>query len=161
MLCLRLGARPGDLVRARWRDIDWKRKVMAMPDTKGKPYEIPLTLQSLKELRKLGNIPAPNKDLTVDFIFPSPRIGKNDGHMVNWLEPKAVLSHSGNCGRHTHHTIGAGLEINELILDVLEGRSIMKAGLPGRNYVDQGELGRNIRMAQQRINREIDRMFRG
>jgi len=161
MLCLRLGARPGDLVRARWRNIDWERKVMAMPDTKGKPYEIPLTPQSLKELRKLRAIPAPNKDLTVDFILPSPRIGQNDGHMVSWLEPKAVLSHSGNCGRHTHHTMGVALEINELILDVLEGRSIMKAGLPGRNYVDQGELGRNIRRAQERINREIDRMFRG
>jgi hypothetical protein len=35
-----------------------------------------------------------------------------------------------------------GLKISELILDVLEGRSIMKAGLPGQNYVDQGELSR-------------------
>jgi len=161
MLCLRLGAQPGDLARARWRDVDWKRRVMAMPDTKSKPYEIPLTPQSLKELRMLRAVPAPNKDLAVDFIFPSPHIGKNDGRFVSWLEPKVVLSHSGNCGRHTHHTIGVALEINELILDVLEGRSIMKAGLPGRNYVDRGELGRTLRKAQEKINREIDRMFAG
>jgi len=84
MLCLRLGTRPGDLARSRWRDVDWKRKVMFLPDTKGFCYEVPLTHQSLYELRKLRATPLPNKELTVDFIFPSPRIhARNEGHLVN------------------------------------------------------------------------------
>jgi hypothetical protein len=35
----------------------------------------------------------------------------------------------------------------------------MKAGLPGGNYEDRGDLGRSIRMAQEKI--KVDRMFAG
>ena len=42
-----------------------------------------------------------------------------------------MLSHSGNQMRHTHHTVGVLLGVDELILDVIEGRSLLKVGAAG------------------------------
>jgi integrase len=161
MLCLRLGARPGELARSKWRDVDWKRQVLTMPLTKRFSYEIPLTPQALGELRKLCSLPIINRETTEDFIFPSPRMNMSGGCIQFWRETKDVLTHTGICGRHTHHTIGTSLEINEIILDVLEGRSIARVGLVGRQYVDRGSLGQGLRRAQEKIDGEIDRLFAG
>jgi hypothetical protein len=51
------------------------------------------------------------------------------------------------------------LGINELVLDVCEGRTLLKSGMAGRGYIDRGELGPKVREAQETINREIDRLF--
>jgi integrase len=132
-----------------------------MPLTKRFAYEIPLTPQALDELRKLCSLPIINRETTEDFIFPSPRMNVNGGYIQLWRETKDVLTHSGYCGRHTHHTIGTSLEINEILLDVLEGRSIARVGLVGRHYVDRGSLGKSLRRAQEKIDAEIDRLFSG
>ena len=63
--------------------------------------------------------------------------------------------------RHTHKTIGTVLGINELVLDVCEGRTLLKSGMAGRGYIDRGELGPKVREAQQSINDRIDELFRG
>ena len=155
MLCLRLGTRPGELARARWSDVDWERCILTLPETKTHLVEIPLPIQAVAELKELRKVAALNKR-GADFVFPSR--GK-EGHLKRLVEDKTTLSHTGNCGRHCHHTLGTKLEINELVLDVLEGRSLKKAGAAGRGYIDVGELGPKLRDAQAKINAEIDRLF--
>lgn len=159
VLNLRLGTRPGELARAKWSDVDWDRKVLVLPETKTELVEVPLTNQILTELehaREAGAAYPGNP-----HIFPAR--GKT-GHLMQFTEPKKALSHSGNSGRHTHHTIGTLLGpqcgIDEMTLDVLEGRSLLKAGAgAGRGYIDRIELGPKIRAAQENINDEIDRLF--
>jgi hypothetical protein len=55
--------------------------------------------------------------------------------------------------------LAALLGIPELVRDVLEGRSLLKAGLAGRGYIERSELGPKVREAQQLINDEIDKLF--
>ncbi len=159
MLNLRLGTRPGELARAKWVDLDLSRKVLTLPETKTHLVEVPLTNQIIEEfdrVRSAAQMTHPNNE----YIFPA---NTRMGYIREFLESKTVLSHSGNSGRHTHHTIGTilGLEngIDEMVLDVLEGRTLMKAGLAGRGYIDQSQLGPKVRAAQQKINDEIDRLM--
>jgi hypothetical protein len=167
MLNLRLGTRPGELAERRWADVEWERRVLVVPDSKEEPYEIPLTQQCIDELKRLEAARALNQPGN-DFIFPA-RAGKRGfGHLMQLTEPAHVLPYTGNCGRHSHKTIGmtlvgtkVGFEIglNELVLDVLEGRSIIKAGLAGRGYIETTEL--KLREAQQAVNDRIDALFSG
>lgn len=159
VLNLRLGTRPGELARAKWTDVDRQREVLVLPETKTELVEVPLTHQIITELERAqeAGLGYPGNS----HIFPAR--GKT-GHLMQLTEPKMALSHSGNSGRHTHHTIGTLLGpqcgIDEMTLDVLEGRSLLKAGAgAGRGYIDRIELGPKIRAAQQKINDEIDRLF--
>lgn len=158
ILCLRTGCRPGELAARRWDDIDWDRKVLTIPESKTELIEVPLIDQIIAELecvKEAGQKLFPGNP----HIFPRAS-GK---HISRFIEPKDVLSHSGNCGRHGHHTIGTkvGLKhgMREIVLDALEGRSLLKAGLAGRGYLDSNELGPEIRAAQQAINDRIDELF--
>jgi integrase len=161
MLNLRLGTRPGELARAKWEDFDWQRNVLVLPETKTHLVEVPLTAQIREEFERVKEVG--------QGLFPgSPyvfRANSKTGYIRELMEQKTVLSHSGNSGRHTHHTIGTilGVQhgIDELVLDVLEGRTLLKSGLAGRGYIDRSELGPKVRAAQERINDEIDRLFRG
>jgi integrase len=165
MLNLRLGTRPGELARRQWSDVEWDRRALIMPESKKGPYEIPLTRQCIDELRKLEEGRGLNKPGN-DFIFPS-RTGKRGlGHLAQLIEPANVLPYTGNCGRHSHKTIGmtlvgtkVGLDIglNELVLDVLEGRSILKAGLAGRGYIETTEL--KLREARQLQRADAERVL--
>jgi hypothetical protein len=55
--------------------------------------------------------------------------------------------------------LGVQHGIDEIVLDVLEGRSLLKSSLAGRGYIDRSELGPKVRAAQHTINHEIDRLF--
>jgi integrase len=154
MLCLRLGTRPGELAARKTSDIDYDRKFLTLPTTKTYLVEVPLTAQCLEELARVQKSAAvlyPGSD----YVFPA----RADGHLSRFTEGKDVLAYSGNSGRHTHHTLAALLGIPELVRDVLEGRSLLKAGLAGRGYIERSELGPKVREAQQLINDEIDKLF--
>jgi integrase len=156
MLCLRLGTRPGELAARKTSDIDYARKILTLPTTKTFLVEVPLTLQCIEELeraRKAAEILYPGSE----FIFPA-RAG---AHLSRFTERKNVLAYSGNTGRHTHQTLAAVLDIPELVRDVLEGRTLLKAGLAGRGYIERSELGPKVRDAQQAINDKIDELFAG
>jgi integrase len=160
MLLLRVGCRPNELAGAEWSQVDLKRKTFWIPDSKEEPYEVPLSAQAIAEFKKLREHRALNKP-GKDYVFPS-RMGKRGkGHLAQFTEPKDVLLRSSNALRHTHHTIGTRLGVKEIVLDVLEGRSILKTGAAGRGYVDTHELGPELRAAQEKINQEVDRMFAG
>jgi integrase len=159
---LRLGTRPGELAARTWTDVDWERKVITMTESKTGLYEAPLSAQcvaELEEVREVGKVLYPKSQ----FIFPA----RGNGHLARFTEPKSILSHSGNQMRHTHHTIGVLLSIDELILDVVEGRSLLKVGATGtastagRGYLDKLALGPKARAAQQAISDEIDRLVHG
>jgi integrase len=149
VLLLRLGCRPNELASAEWPQSDFKRKTPWIPDSKEEPYEVPLSAQAVAEFKKLlwkrGALNATGKD----HVFPS-RVGKHE-HLAQYTEPKGVLSHSSNQMRHTHHTLGTRLGVKEIVLDVLEGRSILKSGAAGRGYVDNHELGTELRQAQDSV----------
>jgi len=153
VLCLRLGARPGELAARQWSDVDFDRRILTFPETKTHLVEMPLTEQCIAELNRLR---ASTRVLypRSTHLFPA-RDGKR---LSRYTELKKVLAYSGNCGRHSHHTIGVLLGIEELVLDTLEGRSLLKAGLAGRGYIDRSELGPKIRAAQQLINDRIDEL---
>jgi integrase len=156
---LRLGTRPGELATRIWTDVDWDRKVITMTESKTGLYEAPLSAQcvtELEEVREVGKVLYPKSD----FIFPA----RGNGHLARFTEPKGTLSHSGNQMRHTHHTIGVLLGLDELILDVIEGRSLLKVGATGtassagRGYLDRLALGPKAHEAQQAISDYIDRL---
>jgi len=152
-LCLRLGARPGELAVRQWSDVDFDRRIITFPETKTHLVEIPLTEQCIAELNRLKETTRVLYSRST-HLFPA-----RDGKCLSrYTELKNTLAYSGNCGRHSHHTIGVVLGIEELVLDTLEGRSLLKAGLAGRGYIERSELGPKIRAAQQLINDRIDEL---
>jgi integrase len=160
MLLVRMGCRPGELAEAEWSQVDWKRKALWIPISKTEAYEIPLSPQAIAEFKKLLEARVLNAE-GKDHVFPA-RMGKRGkGHLAQYIEPKETLSHSSGSGRHTHHTIGTRLGIKEIVLDLMEGRTILKSGAAGRGYIDAHELGPELRAAQESINQEIDRLFAG
>jgi integrase len=163
ILLLRLGCRPNELASSEWWQVDFKRRVFWIPEhetdgAKVEPYEVPLSSQAVAEFKKLleaRGLNSPGKD----HVFPS-RMGKHaKGHLVHYSEK--TLSHRSNKMRHTHHTLGTRLGIKEIIVDVMEGRSIIASGSAGRGYIDTHELGPELRKGQEIINQEIDRLFAG
>jgi len=66
------GARKREALDARWRDIDFERRLWIIPFTKsGKPRTVPLSHEALAVLlgtRKLG--------VSADYIFPNPETGR-------------------------------------------------------------------------------------
>ena len=157
VLLLRLGCRPGELASAEWSQVDFEHSTFWIPDSKEEPYEIPLPAQATAEFKRLLEARCLNRGAR-DYVFPS-RLGKRGhAHLTQYTEPRRVLSHSSNQMRHTHHTIGVRLKIDDRVLDPLEGRSILKSGLAGRGYCDVHELGPELRQAQETINQEIDRL---
>jgi integrase len=153
VLLLRLGCRPGELASAKWEQVDFELKLFWIPVSKTEEYEIPLSPQAIAEFKALLDARSLNRPGD-DFIFPAR--GK-DRHLKRFKDER--LSHSSNSMRHSHKTIGTILGITELVLDVCEGRTLLKSGMAGRGYIDRGELGPKVRQAQELINREIDRLF--
>ena len=155
-LCLLLGTRPGELARASWSNYDAAREVLVLEDSKKGLYEIPLSRQAIAEidaLRDVGAMLHPNSP----WLFPAE---SKSGHIERCSEPKKKLSHSGNSGRHSFKTIATVIGISDLQSDVLQGRSLLKAGLAGRGYIGRSELTEPLRIAVQKINDEMERLMR-
>ena len=67
------GARKTELLKATWDNVDWKRKVLKLVDTKSQPYDVHLSSPALAILEGLP------RDKSNSHIFPSPR--KAGGHL--------------------------------------------------------------------------------
>lgn len=143
VLCLRLGLRPGELARATWTEVDWKRKALAIPESKTVGFEVPLSKQALAELKRLEEARALNKP-GCDFVFPT---HSESGHLEQLTEKKKRLSKSGNCGRHTFATIAGVLGYDQRLIDILQGRTLIKSGVAGTGYLDRAEFGPVARKA--------------
>ena len=67
------GARKTELLKATWDNVDWKRKVLKLVDTKSQPYDVHLSSPALAILEGLP------RDKSNSHISPSPR--KAGGHL--------------------------------------------------------------------------------
>lgn len=84
VLALSTGARHGELINLRWRDVDMQRKVIVLHDTKNKERRVlPLAhhaLELMEARRKVRNIAS-------DLVFPSP-----ENPMKPWLSRTSWLT---------------------------------------------------------------------
>ncbi|MDE3016596.1 MAG: site-specific integrase [Pseudomonadota bacterium] len=70
VLALSTGARHGELINLRWKDVDFKRNVIVLHDTKNKERRVlPLACYALELIKK--HHAARNK--ATDLVFPAPR----------------------------------------------------------------------------------------
>ena len=152
------GGRPGALKRARWSDLDVKRRALHVPRPKGgekKAFDIPLSramLRSLWRARKAGRMMFARQ--AREWIFPSTG---SFGHLAEHKEDRATLSHWGGDLRQTYRTTGQAIGISELDIHML-----MNHALPGvsAGYITRSKLvPTSLRDAQERLSRAmIERM---
>jgi len=69
VLALSTGARHGELIKLRWKDVDFKRNVIVLHDTKNKERRVlPLAHHALELIRERHQA----RTLVTDLLFPSP-----------------------------------------------------------------------------------------
>lgn len=74
-LYLLTGVRKGELLRAKWSDIDWRRKELRLPETKaGRIHYVPLSAPALVLLKQIPKV-AQN-----EYVLPG---GRGNGHLIN------------------------------------------------------------------------------
>ena len=70
VLALSTGARHGELINLRWRDVDLTRKVIVLHDTKNKERRVlPLAHHALELIKAHHEA----RDVATDLLFPAPR----------------------------------------------------------------------------------------
>lgn len=90
--------RPGELLQAEWKNIDWKKQKMIVPfevlkmrtkrkgkDADGRNLEVPLSRQALAELQKLRRQTGEGR-----FLFPSHSTGSKVSHMRSYILNRAL-----------------------------------------------------------------------
>jgi len=114
------GWRSGEALNLRWRDLDLKRHVARLADTKTGASTRPLSLSAVQELQKL-----PHSGLD-DLVFPSSRKGVVMSGFPSLFEkvaragrlPRDVTPH---VLRHSFASVAADLGFSELTIAVLIG----------------------------------------
>ena len=144
LLCLFTGARPGELARSRWQDVDVRGRTLTLHDIKTAPdIVIPLSREIVAELRRVrdaGRMLYPG----CPWIFPA---DSARGYIVRWAEKRSVLAHWGNAGRHSHRTIAAALGIDLVTSRLLLGHTLTGISL---GYVTRAALiGTSLRGARR------------
>ena len=90
VLALSTGARHGELINLRWRDVDFKRNVITLHDTKNNERRIlPLAHQALEMMRERHAA----RTLATDLVFPSPYDPKR--HWESQASWKTALDKAG------------------------------------------------------------------
>lgn len=123
------GHRPAALCEARWEHLDVRGRRLHVPRPKGgakRAFDLPLSramLLCLARARRAGRMLHPAA--ASEWIFPSAT-----GHMVEYKERRARLSHWGGDLRQTYATVATGIGIphrklkllmNHLTRDVTDG----------------------------------------
>ena len=73
VLALSTGARKGEILNLRWRDIDLNREIIVLEETKnGERRVLPLTGHAKKLIQELGKV----RSIKSDLVFPSKRAPK-------------------------------------------------------------------------------------
>jgi integrase len=151
-------ARREEAAAARWRDIDFDRKLWLIPETKnGEPHEVPLSRQGLALLRRLGP-GAP------DALLFATAGGKPLG---NWdRETKRLMQASDTAGWHRHdlRRTGATLlgEMGELP-HVIEAalNHIAAVGSPLAALYNRSRYRPQVALALQRLADAYDGIVAG
>lgn len=154
LLTLLSGSRPDALSKARWKDLDLKRRALRIAEPKGGPdraFSIPLSREMLKSLiraRKAGRLIAPRQ--VGEFIFPAPN-GKS-GHIVEWKEDREVLSKWGKQLRQSYVIAGESLDISEPTLKRLLNHKTQDVTM---GYGDRDRMWPRLLIEQERISRHF------
>jgi len=112
------GSRPDALSKAKWADLDLRRRALRIPEPKGGPdraFAIPLSrpmLACLIRARKAGRKLAPRQAAT--WVFPSP--DSASGHIAEWKEDRSELSKWGKQLRQTYVIAAETLDVSERTL---------------------------------------------
>jgi hypothetical protein len=144
---------------AKWGHLDLNDYVLVVPESKTFMYEIPLCPQIVDEFERLRKIMGKLHPGSEYICPPSFATAKHP----RYVERQSVLSHSGSCGRTTHHSIAVALGVDDRTIDVMEGRTLEKSGAAaaGRHYLARIALGPSAKQAQLAINDRIDEMLAG
>ncbi|HKX78580.1 MAG TPA: integrase arm-type DNA-binding domain-containing protein [Novosphingobium sp.] len=148
------GSRPEALSKARWKDLDLKRRALRIPEPKGgeqRAFSIPLSREMLKSLirvRKAGRIIAPRQ--SAEFIFPSPE--SKPGHIVEWKEDRATLSKWGKQLRQSYVIAAETLDISERALKRLLNHKTQDVTM---GYGDRNRMWPRLLADQERISAYI------
>jgi integrase len=116
-ICMYLltGVRKSELLRARWRDIDWQRAEWTLPETKnGKPHVVPLSRPALKLLKSLP------REASNPYIFHGALAGRP---LVNiskpWLRIRAAAGIPDVRLHDLRRTVGSMLAQNNYSLHMI------------------------------------------
>ena len=160
-LCVFTGCRPGELARARWEDVDCKKRTFTIRGSKTKipgsktkkSIVIPMSAAIARELKGARDAHE-IFDANSPWVFPAVSA---HGHLGHWHDPG--LQWAGNSGRHSHRTISADLGIDPLSARLLLGHSVRDVS---EGYVTTALLtGSSLRGAQRRISRRILELVAG
>lgn len=152
------GSRPDALSKARWKDLDLKRRALRITEPKGGPnraFSIPLSrdmLKSLVRVRKVGRLIAPEQ--VGDFIFPSP--DSKSGHIVEWKEDREVLAKWGKQLRQSYVIAGESLDISERTLKRLLNHKTQDVTM---GYGDRDRMWPRLLAEQERISRHFGNLL--
>ena len=133
------GCRPNEAASLKWQDVDCRRRVIVFGNTNASAdVTIPMTREIA---RRCGNVPPPRH--RNDFVFPCCRKSSRKDKLLK-----------GHALRHTYRTIAAELGIDELLVRLLMGHSLVGVS---QGYVAIAALsgGRSMRDAQRRISKRI------
>ena len=150
------GSRPEVLSRVSWSDVDVKARTLTLRRTKTRiDVVLPLSMQIVAELRRTrdaGKILYPGNE----HVFPAVSGG---GHLSQWREPRAVLSHRGYELRRCYRTILREIGADEQSEHLLMGHSAKNVN---QRYVARTLLvGSSLRQVQRRASRRIAGLLRG
>lgn len=148
------GSRPEALSKARWEDLDVRRRALRIPEPKGgerRAFAIPLSREMFKSLirvRRAGRIIAPRQ--SGEFIFPSP--DSKTGHLVEWKEDRATLSKWGKQLRQSYVIAAESLDISERTLKRLLNHKSQDVTM---GYGDRDRMWPRLIADQERISTHI------
>jgi len=139
LFSLLTGCRPNEAASLKWQDVDCRRRVVVFRATKAdKDVTVPMTRQMAAALRI---VPKPrDKD---GLVFPSCRKSSRKDKLLK-----------GHALRHTYRTVAAELGIDELLVRLLMGHSLVGVS---QGYVAKAALsgGVSMRDAQRKISERI------
>jgi integrase len=108
VLALASGARQGELLTLRWRQVLWDRKRLHLPFTKTKPRHVAVFDQGWEVLRRRNRI----RKIDSDLVFPAPRARRPTFPRRHWEAARAKAGFPDlrfHHLRHTHATLMAPL----------------------------------------------------
>jgi hypothetical protein len=138
LINLLTGARQDALSKARWEHLDLQRLVLAIPEDKVRPIDIPLSwaiVRALKRVRDAGRVLYPDSP----WIFPAE---SDKGHIAEWDEVRVQLSHFGNDLRQTYITLSQEADVPDIDMKFLVGHALpgVTGGYRNRTKVSEAAL---------------------
>ncbi|WP_198147613.1 integrase arm-type DNA-binding domain-containing protein [Erythrobacter sp. AP23] len=148
------GSRPDALSKARWSDLNVRRRALRITEPKGGPdraFDIPLSrpmLACLIRARKAGRKLCPRQSAT--FIFPANK--SRSGHLSEWKEDRTELAKWGKQLRQTYTIAAEWVDVSERTLKRLLNHKTQDVTM---GYGDRDRMWPRLVAEQERISAHI------